>query len=156
MAVSSRMGGRRGVCRTAATSAGCGVWSRVDGCCCCCESGVRAGVYGGETIRGCDCGRVGLGATSGMGRWTTSVSGVGACGGASASAAAAGAAGVSGGTTRTGSATGAGEGADVEESVDVGSLEAPLLVSASAGGSGRCSEFGMLQRGQTQSRELHV
>ena len=78
MAVSRRIGGRFGVWRTAATRAGCGVWSRVEGACDSrCGSGVRGGVYDWDTIDGCDCGRVGLGAMSGIGRWMTSCSGVG-------------------------------------------------------------------------------
>ena len=62
--------------------------------------------------------------------------------------------GVSNEMVSAGMGTGAGDGADVEESVDAGSLEEEELESAFAGGSGRCSELDMLQRGQTQSRDL--
>ena len=69
MAVSSRIGGRRGVARTAATRAGWGVPSRVAGCVAGWDtSGVRGGVKDCETSAACACGRVGLDAISGMGR----------------------------------------------------------------------------------------
>ena len=48
--------------------------------------------------------------------------------------------------------TGAGEGVDVVFSVEEISLDELLL--SEVGGSGRCSRFDWLQRGQTQSRDL--
>ncbi len=69
MAVSRRMGGRRAVARTAATRAGCGVPSLVAGCVAGWDwSGVRGGVKDWETRDACVCGRVGLGAMSGIAR----------------------------------------------------------------------------------------
>lgn len=64
IAVSNRIGGRRGVCWTAATRAGCGVSRRLAGW----VSGVRGGVYDCATSDACACGRVGFGAMRGMGR----------------------------------------------------------------------------------------
>ena len=179
MAVSSKTGGRFGV---VATSPGCGVPSRVTGwesaptlalapvlerggCVperggCRCRSGERGGVSKGRVMNVCDCGRVGLGAMSGIGRCTTMRSGVGGWSRVSSSIRGWGwgadGAWVDGVSEETPSAgAGAGEGLEMEESVELGSeVSLLLLPSAGEGGSGRCSEFGMLHRGQTQSRDL--
>lgn len=148
------------VCRSAAASAGWGVPSRVVGC----VVGWDAGREGGTGVRGGvkDCvnmdatapGRVGFGATSGMGRAIIFGSRAADCAGAGcvSSAVCGAAAGVSGGAA-TGSArmfwTGfCSDGAS--PAVDV----LPLVEALAAGGSGRCSMLGMLQRGHTHSREL--
>ena len=153
MAVSSRTGGRFGVCLTAATRAGWGVASRVAGC----VIGVRGGVYDCVTMDACACGRVGLGARSGMGRWTTCASGIGACISSADAGCATGECTLTMGTS--GVEMGAGEGADDEFSADEFSPDdddEDEALPSDAGGSGRCSRLDMLQRGHTHSRDLDI
>ena len=108
-------------------------------------------------MEACACGRVGFGATSGMGRCMMGASGFGTCRRTSSAGWDGDGLGVScgmasEGTRMGGAGAGAGEGVAVEFAAEED--ESSLELLSDAEGSGRCSIFALLQRGHTQSRDL--